>query len=43
MVEVKDELAYTETQLRGDVELAEARAAAAADEVSVSRRSDKRL
>ena len=42
-MEVKDELAYTETQLRGDVELAEARAAAAADEVSVSRRSDKRL
>ena len=43
MVEVKDELAYTETQLRGDVELAEARAAAAADEVSVSRVNDKRL
>ena len=43
MVEVLDELAYIETQLRADVELAEARAAAAADEVSVSRRSDKRL
>ena len=37
MVEVLDELAYIETQLRADVELAEARAAAARRSVCLAK------